>query len=478
MTRYVYERLSSASAAFLERETTRLLAHSACVLVFDPGPLGRADGGVDFAAIRRSIEARLHEVPRLRQKLAWIPLEGHPVWVDDRDFRLDYHLRHTSLPRPGTREQLESTAARLLAQRIERSRPPWECWVLEGLADGRFAVLMKTHLCMVDDASHADLMRALLSSDPTATIPAPVPFVPRPRPSARELVVDEIVRRASLPRRLGERLTEAFGDSAQLGRDLRSGLHGVAALLGYSIRQTAGTPLNGRVGPHRIVSFFQTSLRDARAVASAQGGTVHDVILATVAAGVRSFLRDRLVSPAALDLRISTPIGLWVAESEPPATPRIAEWVLDLPVWERDPRARFAAIRDRTRELAAEVAAAPARSIGAEGSWPGARFLALGAGAATGHAPVDLTVTNVPGPRGPLYFAGARLRETYGHVPLREHHGVAIAVLSYGDDLFWGLNGDLDLVPDLRHLGRRLQEGFLELRDAALPIAPMTSTAT
>ena len=105
MSRYVYERLSSASAAFLERETTRLLAHSACVLVFDPGPLARADGGVDFAAIRRAIEARLHQVPRLRQKLAWIPLEGHPVWVDDRDFRLDYHLRHTSLPRPGTLER-------------------------------------------------------------------------------------------------------------------------------------------------------------------------------------------------------------------------------------------------------------------------------------------------------------------------------------------------------------------------------------
>jgi WS/DGAT/MGAT family acyltransferase len=321
-------------------------------------------------------------------------------------------------------------------------------------------------------------MRAILSPEPNAAAPAPVPVVPRPRPSARELVLDEIVRQASLPRRLAERAAEILGDRARLGHELRSGLHGLAALLGYSIRQTAETPLNGRLGPHRIVSFFHTSLADARAVATAQGGTVHDVILATVAAGVRSFLRDRLVSPAALDVRVATPIGLAVPDSEPSLTPRIAEWVLDLPVWERDPRARFASIRDRTRDLAGQVPAAPARRIAAEGAWPGARFLALGARAVAGHTPVNLTVTNVPGPRGPLYFAGARLRETYGLVPLREQHGLTVAVLSYGDELFWGLNADLDLIPDVRHLASRLQEGFLELRDAALPVLPATSNAS
>jgi diacylglycerol O-acyltransferase len=478
VSRYLYERLSAESASFLQRETPRLLGHSACLLVFDPGPLARPDGGVDFQTIRRSIEARLHEAPRFRQKLAWIPFEGHPVWVDDRDFRLDYHLRHTSLPRPGTREQLESTAARLLSQRLDRSRPPWECWVLEGLEDGRFAILLKTHLCMVDDVTRADLMRQVLSPEPHVGVPAAVPFVPRPRPSARELALDEIVRQASLPRRLTERVSGLLRDSARLDHELRSGLRGLAALLGYSVRQPAESPLNGRIGPHRTVTLFRVSLAEARAVATALGGTVHDAILATATGGLRSFLRDRLVSPAALDLRVATPIGLWLRAGDAPGARRTVEWVVDLPVWEPDPRARFAAIRDRTRDLASRSDVAPARRIAGEGSWPGARFLALGARALAGHTPVNLTVTNVPGPREPLYFAGSSLQESFGLLPLREHHGLGIAVLSYRDELFWGLNGDLDLLPDLRQLGTRLQEAFHELRDAAAPILPAISTAS
>lgn len=477
MSRYLYERLSGESASFLERETPRLFGHSACLLVFDPGPLGRPDGGVDFPTIRRSIEARLHEAPRFRQKLAWIPFENHPVWVDDRDFRLDYHLRHTSLPRPGTREQLESTAARLLAQRLDRSRPPWECWVLEGLEDGRFAILLKTHLCMVDDVTRADLMRQILSPDPHASVPPAVPFVPRPRPSARELVLDEIVRQASLPRRLTERVNGLLQDPARLQHELRSGLLGLAALLGYAIRQPGESPLNGRIGPHRIVSLFRTSLRETRTIARELDGTVQDVLLATAAGGLRSFFHDRLVSPAALDLRVATPIGLWIRAGDPPGTRRTVEWVVDLPVWEPDPRVRFAAIRDRTRDLASRADVAPARRIAGEGSWPGARFLALGARSLAGHTPVNLTITNVPGPRETLYFAGATLQESYGLLPLREHHGLGIAVLSYGDDLFWGLNGDLDLLPDLRHLGARLQESFHEVRSAALPTPIALSTA-
>ncbi|MBM4265887.1 MAG: wax ester/triacylglycerol synthase family O-acyltransferase [Deltaproteobacteria bacterium] len=467
MADYSYERLSSESASFLERETPRLFAHTGFVLVFEPGPLARTNEGVDFARIRRAIESRLHRAPRFRQKLAWIPLEEHPVWVDDRDFRLDYHLRHTSLPRPGTYEQLENAAARILAQRLDRSRPPWECWVLEGLEGGRFAILLKVHLCMVDDSSGADLLQVILTDDPKEADPTPLPFVPRPRPSARELWLDEIVRQARLPRRYLERLGELLQNPERLDWEVRSAARGLAAFLGYTIRRPVEAPFNGRIGPHRHFATLSTSLVEAREVARELCGTVHDVVLATVAAGLRSFLASRLVSPAALDVRIATPIAIDTPESTGHRS-AITEWVVDLPVWERDPRVRFEMIAARTRALAHAEGALPARRIAGDGPWRNARILSLGARALASHTPVNLAVTSVPGPSGPLYFAGARLLETYGQVPLRDGHGLGIAVLSYAGRLFWGLSGDLDLLPDLRQLATGLSNAFLELRDSVL----------
>jgi len=174
MPRYAYERLSDHSAAFLKNETARCIAHATSLQIFDAGPLAAEAGGVDFESIQRAIAARLHRVPRLRQELRWIPFEKHPVWIDDPDFNLDYHLRHTSLPRPGGFDQLEKMAARIMDQRLDRSRPLWECWVLEGMEGGRFALILKIHHCMVDE-SGSDLLEVLLSPDPNDPDPEPPP---------------------------------------------------------------------------------------------------------------------------------------------------------------------------------------------------------------------------------------------------------------------------------------------------------------
>lgn len=475
MPSYSYERLSAESASFLERETPRFHGHTTSVLVFEPGPLSKPDGGVDYVAVRDAIEARLHQAPRFRQKLAWIPFENHPVWVDDRDFRLNYHLRHSSLPRPGSLEQLENTVARIKVQPLNRSRPLWECWILEGLHGGRFALLLKTHLSMIDDAAGSDLLQAILSPNAEAPLPEPVPYVPRPRPSARELVMDEIVQQVRLPRQALDRVLHLVGDFDRMMYELRSGTRSMAALLGYSFRPPVETPFNGRIGPHRQSALFDTSLDDARTIAGAMDGTIHDVILATVAAGVRKFLASRLVSPAALDLRVSTPVSLDAGEESAPEKSTVTEWVVDLPVWEKDPRARFERIRDRTRTLRKSDGALPARSIADEKTWLSARILCLGARALASHTPVNLTVTNVPGPQGPLFFQGARLLEAYGTVPLRDGHGLGIAVLSYNGKLFWGVNGDVDLLPDLHHLARSVQEAFIELRDSTTRLASVTT---
>ena len=474
MMPYSYERLSAESASFLERESHRVHGHTTSLLVFEPGPLVHPNGGIDYVAVRNAIEARLHDAPRFRQKLAWVPFENHPIWIDDRDFRLNYHLRHSSLPRPGSLEQLENTVARIKVQPLNRSRPLWECWILEGLDQGRFALLLKTHLAMIDDAAGADLLEALLSPDPQEPSPKPVRFVPRPRPSARELVVEEIVRQFRLPRYAAERFIRLFSDFDRLSYELGTGTRALAGLLGYSLRPPVETPFNGRIGPHRQSSLFHTPLNRARSIAEAYDGTVHDVILATVAGAVRHFLGARLVSPATLDLRVSTPVSLDAPNAEEPQQSNVIEWIVDLPAWEKLPRARFEMIRDRTRILRENDGARPARSIAHEGTWLSARILCLGARALASHTPVNLAVTNVPGPQKPLYFQGARLLETYGIVPLRQGHGLGIAVLSYDGKLFWGINGDVDLLPDVQRMAECIRDSFEELEESYSSRASVT----
>jgi WS/DGAT/MGAT family acyltransferase len=462
MPQYRYERLSDRSAAYLADETPRSTAHAASIQIFEAGPLATEDGGVDFAAIRHGIGARLHQVPRLRHKLRWIPFENHPTWVDDRDFNLGYHLRHTSLPRPGGFAQLEMMAARIMAQRLDRSRPLWECWVLEGLQGDRFALILKTHHCMVDEAD-ADLLQVLLSPEPDAIDPAAPPYTPRPQPSARELVTEEIVRQARLPRRQFDRVLGLVRDPAQLRWELESRARTAAGLLGYSLRPPIETPLNGHIGPHRRFRGLPFSLDEARSVRRVLGGTVHDVILAAVAGAARTYLLEHLVSPATLDFRVSTPVGL----ASGPSDDRVAEWIVDLPVWEKNVVTRFEQIREATGRLAASASALPASALLEGETWFGGRLLSLGARAQASHTPVNMVITNAPGAQVPLYFKGARLLEAYGQAPLREHHGLGIAVMSYDGRLFFGLNADFDLVRDLDRFALALKGSFSELVRAA-----------
>jgi WS/DGAT/MGAT family acyltransferase len=461
MARYAYERLSDRNADYLENETPRVFAHAASIQVFDVGPLHGVGGGVDFEAIRSGIAARLHQVPRLRQTLRWIPFEGHPIWVDDEDFNLDYHLRHTSLPRPGNFSQLEGMAARIMAQRLDRSRPLWECWVLEGLEGGRFAMILKTHHCLVED-SDADLLEVLLSPDPDAPDPEAPPYVPRPRPSARELVEHEIVRQARLPRRAWEQLRSLVTDPERLRHVLETRTREAAELFGYSIRPPVETPFNGLIGRHRRFRGLAFPLDDAKAIRRALGGTIHDVILATVAGAARIYLLERLVSPAALDFRVSTPVGL----AEGGSDERVAEWIIDLPVWEKDPVTRFEKVRDANAKLREGAEPLRAEALLEGRAWFGTRLLSLGARALASHTPVNMTITNAPGVQIPLYFKGARLLQAYGQAPLREHHGLGIAVMSYDGRLFFGLNADFDLVPDLDRFALAVESAFRELSQA------------
>ena len=183
-----YERLSAMDASFLGIEDQAAHMHVGAVMLFDAAPLRIADGGIDIDRIRRAVHARLHLVPRFRQRVAYVPWEGVPVWIDDDRFRLAYHVRHTALPRPGDDRVLKRLVGRIMSQALDRTRPLWEMWVVEGLEGDRFALISKTHHCMVDGVSGADLMAVLLDAVPDAEAATPEPWTPRRRPSGVRLV--------------------------------------------------------------------------------------------------------------------------------------------------------------------------------------------------------------------------------------------------------------------------------------------------
>ncbi len=458
MARYFYERLSEESASFLHLEGSRFFAHSTTLLIFEPGRFVTDVGGVDFEALRAAIEARLHLAPRYRQKLRWVPIEQHPVWVDDREFKLEYHLRHTSVPRPGGAEQLKRMVARIHAQRLDRDRSPWECWVLEGIAGGRFALLFKTHHCLADGRGSGDLLQALLGVDPEAERPASPSFYPRPVPSPLELVWEEIVRASRLPRRGYERTRRLLGEASELRAEILLRGRGIASLLGYRIRGVE-TPLNGQVGPHRRFETVRVPLADLKPVRDRLDASLHDVILATVAGAVRSFLRERLVNPATLDFRVATPVLTRAA----PGEGDLDEWLIDLPVWEKEALTRLERIRAQTREQRERSDALPASEILRDGEFTSPRLLSLGARTLSMRAPAHLAVVNVPGSQRPLYLEGSRLLECYGLTPLRRANGLAITAMSYDGSLYLALVADFDLLPDLPRFAAALRASIREL---------------
>jgi len=457
MPRYAYERLGNDSAALLERESSRQFAHTSVIAIFDTGPLGRPDGGVAYGAIRAAIESRLAQLPHYRRKLRRIPLENHPVWVDDHEFNLDYHVRHTSLPRPGGLAELRQVAARVQAQRLDRARPLWECWVLEGVEGGRFALLVKTHLSMAE--AGPDLLELLLSKDPNDVFPPARPFVARPMPSVIELARDELLRQMRLPRQALRRIGRFFHETDHASEEIQRRIRGFARMLGYSIRRLQETPLTGPLGPHRRCEYLTISLDDAKSVRRELGGTIHDVVIATITGAVARYLRAHHVNPTTLDFRAAVPVSLRSGTRRQ----GVGEWHIDLPVWEPDPVRRLERVREHTAVLGKESPPLGAAALAGEERWIGSRLLALGASAVAHRRPEHLRLVNVPGAQLPLFFSGARLAEAYGMVPLDDEAGLGVAVLSYDGKLCVGLNADFDRVADLALFREQVAESFAEL---------------
>ncbi len=464
MARYAYDRLTALDNSFLLLEGPNACMHVASTQVFDAGPLRKPDGGIDADAIKAAVAAGLHLIPRYRQKLAYVPILDQPVWVDDDQFNLDFHIRHTSLPRPGDDEQLKRLSARIMQQRLDRSRPLWEIWVVEGLDENRFALVSKVHHCMIDGISGVDLMKILMSPTPEYELPEPLPYIPRRTPSGIELLRHELMRRAALPLSVLRGVRDLATEAQDVRREIVSRARAVASTLGTTLHFASATPFNHEIGPNRRFDWLTMDLAQIKEARRQLGGTLNDVVLTVVTGAVRRFLERRHVDPGAIDFRVMTPVSVRNDDERGQLGNRVSAWVVELPVRERDPRRQLERIRKRTAELKDSKQAVGAEVLTQVAEWTPSTLLALGARNSTRLLAFNMVVTNVPGPQFPMYMVGARMLEAYPLVPLLDRLGLGIALLSYDGKLCWGFNADYDLLPDLSAFVQATRDSFDELR--------------
>lgn len=461
-------RLSALDASFLHLEKAGARLHVASVTVFD-GPAPPYD---DLLA---HIEARLHLVPRFRQRLAEIPLDqGRPVWVDDPHFNLRYHLRHAGLPAPGSQEQLKNLAGRVFAQRLDRTKPLWELLLVDGLSGGGFALVAKSHHALVDGISAVDITTVLFDSEPDAPPPPPAPrrkWTARPLPTSAQLLSDAIIERAMHPRELVRTARAVARAPREVARNARDGLEAMGALPFGRRTPAPPTPLNVPTGPHRRYTWVDAQLAELQGVKDSLGGTVNDAVLSVVAGALGRFLRHRGVDTRDLVLKALVPI-LVRSEAKPRGEQQRAEadqgalgnevapmWV-PLPVGIEDPVAQLHAIRDAVAQQHESHEAVGARTLTELAGFASPTIMSQAARLQQRQRSFNVVVTNVPGPQVPLYLLGHRLRALYPVMPLARRQALGISVTSYDGQLGFGLLADYDAVPDLEFLATALRESI------------------
>lgn len=462
-----YERLSATDTSFLLLEKPSIPLHISATLLYESGPFATRGSGIDIEAYKAAIEAVLHRIPRYRQKLQWIPGVGHPVWVDDEAFNLDYHVRHTSLPRPGGLTELKRLSARIMEQSLDKTKPLWEAWVVEGMEGGCFAVIHKIHNCMVDGLAGQDLVQILHSTSPEITKPAePQAYLPRPTPGPIDLLRDEIVRYLGVPGRAVRGLREAVQEISELGSEITTRAKSVVGLLQNYRGVPSKTPLNEKIGPHRRFDWLEMNLEAVKAIRKAIGCTINDVLITIVTGAVREFLIGRGLNLNGLDFRIAVPVSVRESDGEPMKN-LISQWIVKAPLEDQRPLDRLDKIRDITEDLKSREQAVDADLIMAAAEWTPTVLLSLASRSASGAPPYNMMVTNVPGPQYPLYLLGARLLSQYSQMPIAEATALGIAVVSYDGKLCWGFNADYDLVPDLEVFTTLIDASFDELARAS-----------
>ena len=454
------DRLSGLDASFLHMERGPAHMHVASTtLVESPAP--------SYADFREHVRARLHLVPRFRQKLRFVPYgQGRPVWIDDPQLNLDYHVRHTALPAPGSEQQLRNLAARIFSQRLDRSKPVWEMWLVEGVEGGRFAIIGKSHHCLVDGVSGVDISTVLYDVEPDpAPQPPPEPWIPRPEPSDAQLLADALLARVTSPREM------VRGVGALLRGPRRAAAEAADAVWSAGTFARAGlaapsSPFNVDIGPYRRLAMVRARLDELKRIKNAAGGTVNDVILAAVTGAIGRYLRERGHSTRELQLRAMVPISVRAADERGALGNRVSAMMATLPVWCEDPVERLRVITESMGDLKRSRQAVGASLLTDLADFAPPTIASQAARLQSRQRWFNLVVTNVPGPQFPLYLLGRRLLEIFPMVPLAKRQAVCFGIMSYDGTVNFGLTGDYDAMPDLDELAGDLEAALAELSSA------------
>jgi diacylglycerol O-acyltransferase len=463
------ERLSAMDLSFLAMEDGRAHMHTGSVSLYDAAPLRGAQGGIDIERVLAFAEAQLHKFPRLRQRLAWVPGFGQPVWVDDEHFNLRFHLRHTALPPPGDLRALKRLAGRVFSQEFDRAKPLWGYWFVDGVADDRIAVISKLHHCMADGLAGVALGNLLVGPDPDYRPEPAGEWDPRPAPSSGRLVLDELGHRVTAPWRLLHRGAVATGERTPARAP---SIGGVRALLGNAVRHVSPTPLNVDIGPHRRFDWTRLPFDEVRRIGRHGGGTVNDAVLAIATSALRAFLRRRGEATEDLEFRVVVPVSVRTEAERARPGNRVSEMIVRLPLGEPDPRERLRIVTETTRGLKASGQAGAGDLLSQAVELLPAPLVGPIFRRAARSSAANLILTNVPGPRVPVFLLGARQLETYPMVPLLANQALGIALMSYDGGLFWGFNADWDAVDDLHDLVEDVEAAFAELCSAVDPPDP------
>jgi len=457
------DRLSGLDASFLHLEDDSAHMHVASVIVFEGKPPA-------YVELLEHIERRLHLVPRFRQRLAFVPLgQGRPRWVDDPHLNLRYHLRHSGLPAPGSEQQLRDLAGRVFAQPLDRDKPLWELFLVDGLEGDRFALLSKTHHALVDGISGVDIVTVLFDTqaEPAAPADPGTQWLPRPLPTQAQLLGEALLERATVPAEAARSLRAVFRAPRRIAREAVNTAAGLGAMAWAGLSPAPPSPYNRQIGPHRRFTWVRANLVDVKAIKNELGGTVNDVVLTVVAGALGRHLRRRGVATEGLELKAMVPVSVRSADDVGELGNQIAAMMAPLPVWCQDPVARQQIVRQSMEHLKDSGQAVGAQAITEMSGFAPPTIMGQAARLMSRQRFFNLVITNVPGPQIPLYLLGRRAIDPFPLVPLAKNQGLGIAILSYDGRMDFGLVGDYDVMYDLDDFAVDLHESLAELAEAA-----------
>lgn len=454
------EPMSSIDASFLHIENDTTPMHIGGVSTFEgPAP--------PFEQLQEMIEGKLELVPRYRQKVRFVPLgAGPPVWIDDPHFKLDYHLRHTALPAPGSDAQLRKMAARVFSGNLDRARPLWEVWMIEGLEGERWALLSKVHHSMVDGVAATDLMSVMLSDAPE---PSASSWQPKPEPSDPELLVRTIAGWARRPGELANALTDTLRTPRQTLGSLTQTAKAMASA-SRSLRPVGASSLTGPVGPHRVWSWATVRLQDVKTVRAEFGGTVNDVVLTAITNGFAQLLRSRGEEVAAdRVVRTMVPVSVRREGEKGVYNNRVSAVFAGLPVGLEDPLQRLASIRAEMDGIKESKQAVAGDVLASLSGYAPPILLAVGSRLVTTAPRLNMhtATTNVPGPQQPVNTLGRKMLASYPFVPVVGSVRIVVAIFSYDGGLYFGVTGDYDGAPDIDVLTAGIEDGAQALLQLA-----------